>query len=148
MTAFSAVALSHMVAREQTQLAKDLEDAASLKTVDLLQAQKQRQRADYQRVINRKRNIAYQAAARARRLQHRRKVQIDHEQRSKREVLRWKMRLQANLQSVERLIHDMPSSCVIKAHGRLYPVWLILVKLLAWLSGFMFGRELKTSSPL
>lgn len=90
---FSALALSHVVAQERTQVAKDPEDAASLQAVNLLRAHEQRQHAEYQRLINRTRHIADQAIARARRLQHRRQVQIAHEQRSKREALRWKMRL-------------------------------------------------------
>ncbi|KIW09757.1 hypothetical protein PV08_11857 [Exophiala spinifera] len=147
MTTFSAVALSHLVARAQTQLAKDLEDGANLKASKLLQARERRQRAEYQRVINRTRNIAYQAAAHARRLQHRRQVQNDREQRLKREALQWKIRLQANLASVEKLIHDMPSSSVIKAYGRLHLIWLMLLKVFACLSGFLSRRVLTTSFP-
>ncbi len=63
---------------------------------NILQACEQRRHVEHQRTLNRRGNVAYQAAARARRLQRRRRAQFNDAQRSEREAARWRRRLQAD----------------------------------------------------
>lgn len=136
-----------MVAREQRHLAKESEDAANLKEANFLQACEQRRHAEHRRVLNRTRNMAYEAAARARRLRRRHQAQVNDEQRSEREATRWKTKLQADLQSVERLVYNMRNLRIPKADSLPSMIWLMLLRWLARLSVFLSRKLLTVSFP-
>lgn len=148
MNASSAVALSQYGLHESKGILIELEQNAHLKEKNVLQVcEEQRRLAEYRLTFNQTRHVAYHAAARGRMMQRQHQARFDQVQRSQRQATRWRTRLQADLQSIDRLIHDMPTLSLPEAECFLILIWLMLLTWLARLSILLSKRLLIVAFP-
>lgn len=130
MTSSSAVALSHTVAQEEACRAEQARSVLDRKAAISLRMQEQRWKAEYRRNRNRAQNVAYQAAARARRLRHLRQERSQHLQRSRRLATNWIRKLHEEVQSANRLARAKPFWIVADARDLPNLFKLLLLRLL------------------
>lgn len=106
MTSPNAVALSHTIAQEEACWAEQARTNHDRNTATSLQMQEQRRQAEYRRNFNRARNVAYHAAARARRLRHLSQERSQQLQRSRRLATKLFRRLHEEVQGANRLARE------------------------------------------
>lgn len=106
MTSPSAVALSHTVAQEEASRAQQARTIHDRNAATSLQMQEQRRQAEYRRNCNRARNVAYQAAARARRLRYLSQERSQQLQRSRRLATKLFRRLHEEVQGANSLARE------------------------------------------